>query len=71
MSLLEVKNLGVGFTRSQRMGFSSHKKIVLHNITFSLQEGEVLGIIGESGSGKTTLARCIAGMVTPTDGTIN
>lgn len=70
MSLLEVKNLDVRFKHSKRMGFSSHKKIVLHNITFSLQEGEALGIIGESGSGKTTLARCIAGMVTPTNGTI-
>lgn len=70
MSLLEVKNLDVRFKHSQRMGFSSRKKMVLYNITFSLQEGEALGIIGESGSGKTTLARCIAGMVTPTNGTI-
>jgi ABC-type dipeptide/oligopeptide/nickel transport system ATPase subunit len=70
MSLLEVKNLDFGFNHSQRMGFLSRKKIVLHNITFSLQEGEALGIIGESGSGKTTLARCVAGLLTPTNGTI-
>jgi microcin C transport system ATP-binding protein len=70
MSLLEVKNLDVSFKHSQRMGFASHKKIALRNITFSLQEGEALGIIGESGSGKTTLARCIAGLLKPTNGTI-
>ena len=70
MSLLEVKNLDVRFKHSQRMGFASREKIVLHNITFSLEEGEALGIIGESGSGKTTLARCIAGMLEPTSGTI-
>jgi peptide/nickel transport system ATP-binding protein len=70
MSLLEIKNLTIVFERAVRLGFSSHKKTVVQNISFSLQEGEALGIIGESGSGKTTLARCIAGLVPPYNGTI-
>lgn len=49
MSILEVK----GFTKS----FGDTK--VLKGVDFSLEEGEVLAIIGASGGGKTTLLRCI------------
>ncbi|MBQ8574531.1 MAG: amino acid ABC transporter ATP-binding protein [Clostridia bacterium] len=43
---------------------------VLKGITFSLEEGKVLSIIGSSGSGKTTLLRCINGLETATSGKI-
>ncbi|MFF4260375.1 dipeptide ABC transporter ATP-binding protein [Streptomyces sp. NPDC001663] len=42
----------------------------LREVSFSLREGESLGVVGESGSGKTTLARCVLGLTTPTRGTI-
>jgi peptide/nickel transport system ATP-binding protein len=42
---------------------SYHNKIVVHNITFSLEEGEILGIVGESGSGKSTLLRAVIGLL--------
>lgn len=44
---------------------------VLKDISFSLHQGEVLGIIGPSGSGKSTLLRCICQLETVTGGTIN
>jgi len=43
----------------------------LKNISFRVKKGETLGIIGENGSGKSTLLKCIAGILTPTKGTIN
>lgn len=49
MSILEVKNL------KKRFG----KTTVLKGVDFSMNEGEVVSIIGSSGSGKTTLLRCI------------
>ena len=49
MALLEVKNLKKSFGKTE----------VLMGISFSLQKGEVLAIIGSSGSGKTTLLRCL------------
>ncbi|MDR0502489.1 MAG: amino acid ABC transporter ATP-binding protein [Treponema sp.] len=49
MAILEVHNAAKRFGASE----------VLNNISFSLEEGEVLAIIGASGSGKTTLLRCL------------
>jgi polar amino acid transport system ATP-binding protein len=49
MAILEVKNLKKCFGSS----------VVLNGISFSLEKGESLAIIGSSGSGKTTLLRCL------------
>ena len=61
MALLEVKNIMKSFGRTE----------VLKNISFSLEKGEVLAIIGSSGSGKTTLLRCINFLETPQGGIIS
>lgn len=49
MNILEIQNLYKNFGKTQ----------VLKGVNFSMQEGEVLSVIGSSGSGKTTLLRCI------------
>lgn len=45
-------------------------KQVLHDISFHIGEGEIVGLVGESGCGKSTLGKSILGMVKQTDGTI-
>jgi zinc/manganese transport system ATP-binding protein len=46
-------------------------KWVLRNLTFSVESGEFLGIIGPNGSGKTTLMRVLLRMLKPKEGTVN
>jgi ABC-type multidrug transport system fused ATPase/permease subunit len=43
----------------------------LHNITFSLPAGQMLGLLGRTGSGKSTLARLLLGLYNPQQGTIS
>ena len=60
MAILEVTNIHKSFG-------SNH---VLNGISFSLDEGSVLSVIGSSGSGKTTLLRCITSLETADQGEI-
>lgn len=41
------------------------------NVSFKLNKGEILGIIGKNGSGKSTLLKAIAGIFTPDEGSVN
>ena len=43
----------------------------VHNVSFNVEPGEVLGIIGPNGAGKTTLFNCMAGMFPPSTGTVH
>ncbi|MDD6023921.1 MAG: amino acid ABC transporter ATP-binding protein [Oscillospiraceae bacterium] len=60
MSILEVSHIRKTFGRTE----------VLRDISFSLNKGDVVSIIGSSGSGKTTLLRCLNFLETPDEGTI-
>ena len=61
MAILEVRNIEKHFGDTQ----------VLKDISFDLEEGKALAIIGSSGSGKTTLLRCLNFLETPDSGTIS
>ena len=60
MSILTVQHLEKHFENTK----------VLNDISFSLEEGQALSIIGSSGSGKTTLLRCLNFLEPPDAGTI-
>ena len=49
---------------------SDHQTEVLSNISISISEGELIGVIGSSGSGKTTLLQILAGLEVPDNGDI-
>ena len=70
-ALLEVENLKVHFPVGDEWR-RKDKRVVkaVDGVSFSLQSGEVLALVGESGCGKTTLGRSIVGLAKPTNGTI-
>ncbi len=64
MSVLEFKNVSKSF------GHGTARTDVLNGINLSVQEGEFLVLLGFSGSGKTTLINLMAGLETPTKGSV-
>ena len=66
MTLLEVKNLKKTYVTR----FGSVKVNALTNISFSVESGEFIAIMGESGSGKTTLLNILATLDKPTGGEV-
>lgn len=54
----------------EQLIYSADHNLIIKNISFKVNEGEIIGIIGKSGSGKTTLARLLTGIFEPTKGKI-
>jgi NitT/TauT family transport system ATP-binding protein len=65
--LLQVKDVCKAFPKPDGEG----QHIVLEGVNLTINEGEVVGLLGRSGSGKSTLLRCIAGLSSPTGGTLS
>lgn len=57
---LSVEELSAGYGEIQ----------ILHGVTLALEEEEIVSVIGPNGAGKTTLMKSIAGLLDPTDGTV-
>ena len=70
--LLEVKNLVKHFPIRQGIIFSKQVGAVkaVDGISFDVEKGETLGLVGESGCGKTTAGRCILRLIEPTSGEV-
>ena len=61
MSLLSFNNLAIGYDN----------KIVLSGLSFSVEKGDYLVILGENGAGKSTLLKTMLGLLKPIEGTIS
>ncbi|MBS1907106.1 MAG: ABC transporter ATP-binding protein [Actinobacteria bacterium] len=60
MTLLELKDVSVHYGRIQ----------AIHGISFAVEEGEIVSLIGANGAGKTTTMRTISGLLNPSSGSI-
>ncbi|WP_342540762.1 dipeptide ABC transporter ATP-binding protein [Heyndrickxia sp. FSL K6-6286] len=70
-TLVEVKNLKKHFPISKRI-FSKKTSVVkaVDGLTFTIEKGETLGLVGESGCGKSTTGRMIMRLIEPTEGQV-
>ena len=64
MSMLSIKNLKKVYQ------VADGEIEAVRNLTFDVADGELICVVGPSGAGKTTLLKCIAGLLTPTSGSI-
>jgi NitT/TauT family transport system ATP-binding protein len=64
-AILELKSITQSFVKPE-----GRELKVLDNVDLTLREGEIVGLLGKSGSGKSTLLRIIAGLITPTNGSV-
>lgn len=67
--LLEVRHLGKTFRSRKGLPWGA-KAVAIEPLSFTLEPGETLAVMGETGSGKSTLAKIIGGVDTPTSGDI-
>lgn len=64
-TLIKIDNLSKSFKKDD-----SQELLVLDNVNLALKENEIIALLGKSGAGKTTLLRVIAGLMTPTTGSV-
>ncbi|WP_345764263.1 ABC transporter ATP-binding protein [Diaminobutyricibacter sp. McL0608] len=60
MTLLELKNVSVAYGRIE----------AIHDMSFSVDEGEIVSLIGANGAGKSTTMKTISGLLNPSKGTL-
>ena len=67
--VLSLRHVTSGYREGGPLRRGTYQE-VLHDVTFDVRHGEILGLVGESGTGKSPLARTILGMVKPDQGEV-
>ncbi len=68
--ILQVQNATLRYIEKNLFGKTEVTE-ALHDVSFSLKQGEILGLVGESGSGKSSLSKAITGLLRLTEGEIS
>lgn len=69
-NLIEIRNLRKSFAERKLIGKPKSVLTAVDDVSFSIQRGKTLGLVGESGCGKSTIGRCITRLIKADDGSI-
>ena len=70
MAYIEVRDLTIDFTKIDEDGRELEPKRAIDGISFNVEKGTFVAIVGMNGSGKSTLAKCLNGLLLPTSGSV-
>jgi ABC-type glutathione transport system ATPase component len=70
MSLLEVRDLSKTYPGSRRLFGHRERIVAVSDVSFDVEAGETLALVGESGAGKSTVGRLVNRLVQPDNGTV-
>ncbi|MEG1535905.1 MAG: ABC transporter ATP-binding protein [Clostridia bacterium] len=73
MTTIEVKNLTKSYpsqNKKQKAFGAREKFLAVDDVSFDIQEGQIVGLLGANGAGKTTIIKMLCGLVSPTCGSI-
>ena len=70
MKFIEVRDLKIEFTKIDESGAEVAGKTALDGVSFDIEKGSFVAIVGMNGSGKSTLAKCLNGLLEPTAGSV-
>jgi biotin transport system ATP-binding protein len=62
--------MAAGFVNAQALTYSYHASNAVAHVAFTLDKGQILGLVGPNGAGKSTLLALLAGLLTPSSGTL-
>ena len=70
MKFIEVKDLTIEFTKIDENGAEVPGKTALQDVSFDIEKGSFVAVVGMNGSGKSTLAKCLNGLLVPSSGSV-
>jgi lipopolysaccharide transport system ATP-binding protein len=68
--VFNLNNVGVYYRRAASVPWKNNKFWALHDVSFSVNRGQIVGVVGRNGAGKSTLLKILAGIINPDIGTI-
>ena len=70
MNFIEVRDLRIEFSKIDENGAQVPGKTALDGVSFDIEKGSFVAVVGMNGSGKSTLAKCLNGLLIPTSGSV-